>query len=284
MGEMDDRLGVCSWSLQPDSAADLVERLGAVGVGRVQLHLDPLRDDWAEGSGGPWGKAATTALAEAGITIASGMMTMAGEDYTTLESIKATGGVVPDGTWDENLAAAKKNAVIADRLGLGLVTFHGGFIPHDEADPARRVIIDRLATLRDVFDARGVAIALETGQQTGETLLGVLDDLPGVGVNFDPANMILYGMGDPIAALERLGPRVAQLHIKDAAPASAAGAWGVEVPVGEGAVDWARFFAVAARVCPGVGMMLEREAGDTRIEDLRRGASVVRERAAGERA
>lgn len=262
-------LGVCSWSLQPESPSELVQRVRATALEAIQLHLDPLRSEWGEAD-------TADALNSAGISILSGMMTTKGEDYATLETIKATGGVLPDHTWADNLAAARANADLAERLGLSLVTLHAGFIPHEHDDPARARVLERVRTLAGVFADRGVAIALETGQETAETLNEILDQLPDVAVNFDPANMILYGMGDPLAALETLGPRVAQLHIKDATPTRTPGTWGTEVPVGQGAVDWPRFVDIADRVCPDAAMVIEREAGEQRIDDVLAARETIR--------
>ena len=278
-------LGICSWSVRgvtidglapsaapalrdgrsDGSARALAACANAVGIGAVQLALDPLRrGEWPIDD-------SIRALAASAVDIRSGMMAMAGEDYSTFESIRETGGVRRDEFWPENLAAAHDNAALAARLGLPLVTFHAGFIPHDRRDPLRAVMIVRLREAIDAFATRGVRVALETGQETAETLLGALDDLdrPRVGVNFDPANMILYGMGDPVAALRRLAPRVAQIHVKDALPTAAPGTWGREVRVGEGAVDWPAFFEVARGAGLTCDLMIEREAGASRLEDMR---------------
>ena len=268
MGESVRRVGVCSWSLRAGSPAELVERVRACGCDAVQLHLDPLRETWDPGE-------TASALHDAGIAVLSGMMTTEGEDYSTLESIKATGGVRPDGTWAANLAAAGANAELAAGLGIGLVTLHAGFIPHERGDPERAKLVDRVGELQRVFGEHGIRLGLETGQETAATLEGVLAELPGVGVNFDPANMILYGMGDPIAALEKLGPRVVQLHVKDARPAAEAGEWGEEVVVGEGEVDWERFVRAADALCPGADLVIEREAGESRVEDVRTARELI---------
>lgn len=177
-------------------------------------------------------------------------------------------------TWPANRAAARENAKIARELGLHLVTFHAGFIPEGAAAAGRAVVLERVRALRDVFAPAGIRIALETGQESAATLEGVIRELDDVGVNFDPANMILYGMGDPVAALESLLPRVAQVHIKDALPARAEGEWGAEVVAGTGAVDWSRFLEVLAR--HPVDLVVEREAGDDRIEDIRAAADLLR--------
>lgn len=276
---MSRKLGVCSWSLQAESASQLVERVRACGVSAVQLALDPLRSGeaaWAEES-------TRAALSEAGIEVLSGMMGTVGEDYTTLETIRVTGGVRPDQHWEANLAAAHANAELAARWGLPLVTLHAGFLPHDAADPERAVLLERLRAVVDAFAQRGVKTGFETGQETADTLLGVLDELDRsehAGVNFDPANMILYGMGDPVQALRSLLPHVLQVHIKDATPSAVAGEWGAEVPSGTGAVDWEAFFGVLAGAGRDIDLVIEREAGEARVADVRTAAALVGERCA----
>src|SRR5262245_47799743 len=161
-------LGVCSWSLRPTGPEDLAEKVRACGLRAVQLALDPIRTR-------RWKEAETVvALRAAGVSILSGMMGMEGEDYSTLETIRATGGVRPDGAWTGNLVAAHANADLAKRIGLGLVTFHAGFLPHERGDRVRTMMIARLRQIAEAFAARGVAVAFETGQEEAETLLGVL--------------------------------------------------------------------------------------------------------------
>jgi len=255
---MSRRLGVCSWSLQPTSPQSLAKKVLVSGFTGIQLALDPIRS-------GAWTESETRSALE-GIDILSGMMGTKGEDYSTLDSIRRTGGIRPDSTWPDNLAAAKGNAALAKRLGISLVTFHAGFLPHDQRDPERTRMIGRLREVADIFGQSGIRIAFETGQESADTLLDVLAELPQVGVNFDPANMILYGMGDPVEAINKLAPRIVQFHIKDALPAKKPGEWGQEVTVGTGGVRWAEFFKAAATI-PG-DFVIEREAGDDRITDV----------------
>ena len=265
------RVGACSWSLQAHGPARLAEKLAAIGVDCVQLHLDPLRTQ-------AWSAAETVLeLASVNVEIRSGMMSMEGEDYSTLESIRSTGGVRPAATWAANRTAALDNARLARGLGLDLVTLHAGFLPHDRNDPEREEVLARLRELADIFSAQGVRLGLETGQESAETLLAALDDIdrPSVGVNFDPANMILYDMGEPIAALRALGRRVLQIHVKDAIRTQRAGMWGKEVRVGTGQVDWPAFFAVVREHELRVDCMIEREAGSQRVEDMRAARELV---------
>lgn len=266
-------LGCCSWSLRPEGPEDLCRQVVEVGLREIQIALDPLRD-------GTWDEAATVrCVSESGLRIRSGMMGMEGEDYTTLESIHETGGVRPDVHWAANLAAAKSNAQLARRLGLTLVTLHAGFLPETRGDSERTTMVERLRALVDAFDAEGVSVAFETGQETAATLLDVLDELdrPAAGVNFDPANMILYGTGDPVRALASLAPHVRQIHVKDATATKVPGTWGTEVPVGEGDVAWPAFFDIVSSELPGVDLMIEREAGEDRVGDMRRARDLVAE-------
>jgi sugar phosphate isomerase/epimerase len=241
------------------------------GLSAVHLGLEPLRTGVVDPG------ATARALAAAGITIASGALAFASEDYTTLETIRETGGVAPDAAWPEILAAAAACAGIAHELAIPLVSFHAGWLPHDHVGPRRAVLLERIREVARRFLERGIGVALETGQETAETLLEVLGELGDlrVGVNFDPANMILYGMGDPITALERLAPHVRQVHLKDALPAGRPGEWGTEVPAGEGAVDWDAFFRLLREQLPAVNVMIEREVGSQRVEDIRQAAGLA---------
>jgi sugar phosphate isomerase/epimerase len=262
---LDQRLAVCSWSLQPASPADLTAKLQATGVNRVQLALDPLREApavWADAPG---------QLKAQGITIVSGMFGCVGEDYSTLETIRVTGGVAPDATWPQNWRNIQATAELAQRLGLKLVTFHAGFLPHDASDPSFAKLKQRLIQTADAFRARGIALGLETGQETAASLQAFLKQLgrANVGVNFDPANMILYDKGDPIAALRTLGPWIRQVHLKDARRTRTPGTWGEEVVAGTGDVDWPAFFAGLRAVGFNGDLCIEREAGSQRVADIR---------------
>lgn len=266
------RVGVCSWSLRPQSPAELIAALRRLNIDAVQLALSPIVHEPA----GPW-RDAIAQLRDAGVSILSGMMATRGEDYSTLQSIARTGGVRPDEHWPANLEHARAVADLAARNKIALVTFHAGFIPHDSSDHNRGRMLDRLGAIADLFDSRGSTIAFETGQETAPTLIDALDALnrPNVGVNFDPANMILYGMGGvggPLQALRSLAPRVKQIHVKDALPTKSPGTWGSETPVERGAVDWPAFFEIARAIEPPVNFLIERESG---VEDGKRETDIA---------
>ncbi len=266
-----ERLAVCSWSLQPAGPQQLIDQLKALGIPRVQIALDPIRTQ-----PGIWGKFPEL-CASHGIEMVSGMFGTVGEDYSTMESIRLTGGLTPDSAWEENWKNMSALAELARSMGLGLVTFHAGFLPHDERDPAFAKLLRRIQMVADVFASQKIELAFETGQESAATLLEFLQklDRPNLGVNFDPANMILYDKGDPIEALRILAPRLKQCHLKDAIKTRQPGTWGEEVPLGAGQVDWKAFFRTLEQVNFSGYLAIEREAGNQRMQDIQTARQVV---------
>ena len=257
--------------MQPVGPQELAANLRATGQRRVQLALDPLIHAPAI-----WG-GCETVLRQEGITIVSGMFGCLGEDYSSLETIRVTGGIAPDSTWEQNLKHITATASLASQLKLALVTFHAGFLPHDESDPNFAKMLNRLGVVADLFAAQGIALGLETGQETAPVLRQLLQKLgrPNVGVNFDPANMILYDKGNPIEALRVLGPWLRQVHIKDAIRTKVPGTWGEEVAVGTGQVDWDAFLDTLRQLNFTGNLVIEREAGNQRVPDIRQAVKVI---------
>src|SRR5437867_12062312 len=150
----------------------------AIGIRRVQLALDPLRE-----APEVWGQTAAL-FQQHGISIISGMFGCVGEDYTALETIRLTGGIAPDATWEQNWKNIEATAAVARQLGLKLITFHAGFLPHLESDPGFGKLSARLAQVADLFLAQGMVLGLETGQETAVVRLRLLQRLtrPSLGV------------------------------------------------------------------------------------------------------
>ncbi len=194
------------------------------------------------------------------------MLEASGEDYTSLETISQTGGLRRDEVWESTLDNAKRVGDIAAEIGLPLLTFHAGFIPDEQGDE-RKKMLDRLQVLSDIFEDRGLLLGLETGQECASNVVSVLEELshPYLGVNYDPANMILYGKGDPIEAIKMLAPWVQQVHVKDAKQTEVLGTWGTETVVGDGDVPWKEFLECVPDC---VNLVVEREGGENRIEDV----------------
>ena len=266
-----ERIAVCSWSLLASNPMGLVQKLQTTDIHRVQLAINPLRETpsiWAE---------TKNILRKSNIEIISGMFECIGEDYSTLETIRLTGGIAPDPTWEKNLENIHAIASIASDLTLKFITFHAGYVPHDSSDPNFLKMMDRLTIVADVFETVNVAVGLETGQETARDLANLLVRLnhPNLFVNFDPANMLLYGQGDPIEAIRLLTPWIRQVHVKDAIESQIYGTWGQELPVGTGQIDWGLFFTTLAEINFQGDCVIEREAGERRLEDVRIAREVI---------
>jgi sugar phosphate isomerase/epimerase len=273
----DEPLGiaVCSWSLQVTSVAELRGFLDRLGINAVQIACgDPHHAAWEEGDGMP------DATLAAGFDLVGSMLGFPGEDYTTPDSIRRTGGFGDPATRPERLERFAWGLERTRALGLADISLHAGFIP-DVGDPDRRAMLQTLETVGEMAEERGVTVAFETGQETAELLRRTLDDLQcaNLKVNFDPANMLLYDKGDPIAAVELLGPDIRSVHAKDAIRPARPGEWGTEVPLGQGEVDMRRFVRALVEVGYRGPLCIEREVGsqDERLADIAHGIDVLRD-------
>jgi sugar phosphate isomerase/epimerase len=258
-------IGVCSWSIQPRDTQDLIASVKRLGLGDVQLALWPLvkLDDKQK-------HRELGLLRESGLTFTAGMIGFPGEDYSTIATIKKTGGYVSEEEFPIRRAFTKSAGQIAAEMGLDLLSAHIGFVP-PSSDPSYSAMLERICMIAEDLKALGITLLMETGQETAPELLQFLNDLRclNVKVNFDPANMILYGAGDPIEAIGILGRHIAHVHVKDAVLSDAPGAtWGKEVPFGTGQVPPREFLRAMKDAGYTGPLCIEREAGEQRMEDV----------------
>jgi len=179
----------------------------------------------------------------------------------------------------ERLETFKRAVEMTAELGVEVLASHAGFIP-DPASPDRASFLDSLGDAAEYAGQNGVIFAMETGQETAELLRRTLDELSidSLKVNFDPANMILYDMGDPIHAVELLGADIVHVHLKDGRAPQTPGTWGEEVPLGEGEVGMAEFLEALAGIDYSGPLVVERGVGDQAelITDIRNGVHLLR--------
>jgi L-ribulose-5-phosphate 3-epimerase len=265
-------IGVCSWSLRPATPADLVAGLDELGLDHVQIALAPLLD------ASPDERAAVVGtLVDAGVVMTAGMIGFADESYATIAAIRKTGGFVSNALWPARRDRAVASAALAKDLGLPLVTAHAGFIP-PSGDPDYAQVVARLSELAAAFAAQGVELALETGQESAAELLQFLNDLnqPNVGVNFDAANMVMYGSGDPGEAVNTLGRHIHHVHIKDAVASPQPGIdWGTEVPFGTGQIEVHTLLRALRDAAYSGPLVIERETGNQRKQDVAHAIEVL---------
>ena len=258
-------IGVCSWSIHPRDTNELVSSVKQLGLQHVQLALAPLvqLDDKRRHQD-------LGLLRGSGLVFTAGMISFPGEDYTTIATIKKTGGYVSQEEFPIRRAMTRSAAQIATEMGMTQLTAHIGFVP-PSSDPTYASMVERICLIANDLASLGVTLTMETGQETAPELLQFLNDLrcDNVKVNFDPANMILYGAGDPIEAIAILGRHIGHVHVKAATLSDAPGAtWGKEVPFGTGQVPPKELLRALKDAGYAGPLVVEREAGQTRMQDI----------------
>lgn len=259
------QIGVCSWSLQSD--VDGVARaMDELGIEHIHLAVGPAAE--------AGGDAYLDAVRARNWTITSTMIGFPQEDYTTLDTIKASGGIVPDAAWETNCDLFMKALEATVSLGVSQLSMHAGFLDHTDATYARK-FYDRIRCLADACADNDVALLMETGQESADDLRRFMEEMDhsALAINFDPANMILYNKDNPIDAVRILGPWIKHVHIKDAVRTTTPGEWGAEVPWGDGEVGSEEFLNALEEIGFSGALAIEREAGDQRLTDVRKAVS-----------
>jgi len=221
-------------------------------------------------------------LAGAGITVTSVAAVYEGESYADVAAVRNTVGLLPKATRAARIEDTKRTADFAHALGAPNVSSHIGYIPEDRSDPDYALLVSALQQICDYIGQHGQSFNLETGQETAELLGDFIGDVgcENLGANFDPANMIMYGTGDPIEALTVLAPWVRGVHCKDGEWPKSPGTLGAEQPLGQGQVGMERFVAkleaigyqgplTIEREIPGEQQILDFIAGKKLLDDLK---------------
>jgi sugar phosphate isomerase/epimerase len=186
-----------------------------------------------------------------------------GESYADMPTVQRTVGFIPAGTRASRKDRSKHVIDTAAAMGVPIFACHIGFVPEDESSSDFQAVRDLVAELCDHASQYGVTFALETGQETARAMMHFIDSVnrPNLKINFDPANMILYGTAEPIGALEAMAPRVVSVHCKDGnwPEKDKPGTLGTEMPLGEGSVGMDRFVAKLKQIGYRGPLVIERE-------------------------
>jgi sugar phosphate isomerase/epimerase len=185
-----------------------------------------------------------------------------GESYADIPTVEKTIGLVPVATRAARLKEMKEISDFTRLLGCNAVGLHIGVVPHDVHSQAYREIVEITRQLCDHAQHNEQNIHLETGQESATGLMQFIGDTQrsNLFINFDPANMILYGMGEPIPALRHVGSHVRSIHCKDATWSDQPGiTWGAEVPLGKGQVDMRAYLSTLKEIGYLGPLTIERE-------------------------
>lgn len=257
---------------------DHVAGIKALGVRCGQLGVDPsleLGDTAAE----DW----RTALEQEQFTVVTVFAAYTGESYADIPTVQRTVGFIPRSTRLDRFERTCRVSDFAAALGVRSIACHIGFVPEDRSDADYIEVRELVRRICDYGARHQQTFALETGQEPAPVLLEFLRDVdrPNIAINFDPANMILYGTGDPIEALGVLGGNVISVHCKDGLwpPKENPEALGMEVALGTGAVGIERFIAKLREIGFRGPLNVEREAEsqEDRLRDMAAGIALLKD-------
>jgi sugar phosphate isomerase/epimerase len=228
-----------------------------LGVPTIQLHA-PKQETRTQENADKF----LARLADLGITITAVFGGFEGESYADIPTTARTVGLVPPETRAARTTEMKQIADFARMLGVDVAALHLGFVPHDKDDPLYKAAVEVTRDVSDHCADNDQTLHLETGQESADGLLDFIGDVArdNLFINFDPANMILYGSGEPIEALKKVGQFVRSVHCKDGTWAEKPGEeWGAEVPLGEGDVGMETYLRTLDEIGYTGPLTIERE-------------------------
>jgi sugar phosphate isomerase/epimerase len=248
-------IGLMFWGeKQPQKTIAAVKALG-MNCGHLgfagHVPLESVAKDWRP------------AAEDQNFAISSIWAAFEGESYADKPTVLQTVGFIPEATRSARETRSKKIIDAGAATGIPIFACHIGFVPEDETDATFVAVRDIVRRLCDHAAQHRMTFALETGQETAPVMMHFIRavERPNLKINFDPANMILYGTAEPIGALEIMAPEVISVHCKDGnwPPKNDADALGTEMPLGEGSVGMDRFVDKLKQIGYRGPLVIERE-------------------------
>ena len=254
------RLGVVTSVAKGNTPAQALRHVRELGVSTCQLSVGMAPPELAA--------PIVEASRSEGIEITALMTLGEGRMVWSLRDGPKTIGIIPRETRLARVAALKRASDLAKWCGVMAVHTHCGFIPENPNEP---LYAEAVTVIRDVVGYcrnHGQTFLCETGQETPITLLRVIQDvgLDNIAVNLDVANLILYGNGEPVGALDVLGKHVRGLHAKDGLYPTDPYGLGEEVPIGKGKVRFPEVIAKLRQLNYSGPITIEREISGPRQE------------------
>jgi sugar phosphate isomerase/epimerase len=192
-------------------------------------------------------------------------------EYTFYEG-PLTIGVVPRKYRQQRIDNYKRASDFAKRLGVPALHTHYGFIPENPSDPEYEGVVGALREVAAHIKGNSQMMLYETGQETPITMLRAITDvgLDNQFVNLDCANLILYGKGNPLDALDVIGHLVRGTHAKDGLFPTNPRELGQEVPIGKGKANFPKLIPRLKELGYTGPLTIEREiAGPQQFEDIK---------------
>lgn len=180
-------------------------------------------------------------------------------------------GLVPAEYRYDRMKELMKGSDFAKKLGVKNLATHVGFLPEVPYSQQYHEVVTSIRVVAEHCKNNDQYFLFETGQETPVTLRRTIEDVGtgNLGINLDPANLILYGKANPVDALDVFGEYVRDVHAKDGCYPTDGKNLGNEVPIGEGKVNFEVFVNKLKEVGYDGTLTIEREiSGEKQIEDI----------------
>ena len=226
-----------------------------------------------------YAKAVNEAVAATGIEITTVWAGWDGPCEWNFTDGPATIGLVPPAYRYSRLCALKKASDFAEMIGVKKVVTHVGFIPENPDDPNFTGTVAALRDLCRFMSTREQYFLFETGQETPVTMLRTIQaiGMDNVGINFDTANLILYGKANTLDALDIFGQYVMETHIKDGLYPTDGMQLGAETPAGQGKANLPAVIKKLGELGYTGTLTIEREiTGDQQKKDIAMARDLLR--------
>ena len=174
-------------------------------------------------------------------------------------------GLVPADYRADRLKMLMEGSDFAQKIHVQDFATHVGYMPENPYDPKYQEKKKKKKAIVEKCRENGQNFLFETGQETPVTLKRAIQDIEkdlgkgNVGINLDPANLIMYGKANPVDALEVFGEYVRGIHGKDGRYPTDGHQLGAEVPLGQGKVNYPGFIAKLKEIGDQGDITIERE-------------------------
>jgi L-ribulose-5-phosphate 3-epimerase len=259
-----ERIGII---IPVENNPDILEATKAFGVKRVELNC------WNADFYNPaLAQAIQADAAKLGVTITALWAGWPGPKVWDFIDGPRTLGIVPPEWRKERVMALKKGADFAHSLSLPAIITHLGFIPENASDPAFQDVVEAVRDVATYLDGLGMEFWFESGQESPVTMLRLIHEVAtgNLGVNLDPANLIMYGKANPVDALDVFGKYVRSVHAKDGLYPTDPFQLGKEVKIGQGKVNFPLLIARLTEIGYTGPFIIEREiSGEQQVIDMK---------------
>lgn len=224
-------------------------------------------------------KRAKQMLSDYGIRISSFWAGYTGPIAWNFTEGPITLGLVPEKYRRERLDQLKMWADFAAELKAPAIVTHCGFLPENMTDPEFPRVVEALVEIGSYCKNLGMGFWFETGQETPVTLLRHITatGLDNLGINLDPANLLLYGKGNPVDSLDVFGRYVKSVHAKDGFCPTDGNSLGQEARLGDGIVHFDQLVPKLIKLGYTGDFIIEREiSGEQQKLDIRHAETLLK--------